>query len=54
VNFHFLIFIGFSIIATAFALMATYKEYAKISESIANFGAMLGLLLSVFAFFRSK
>jgi len=54
VNSNFLVFLGISIVGVVFALMATYPEYRGISESIANFGAIVSLLLAIYSFFYER
>jgi hypothetical protein len=41
-------------VGVVFALMATYPEYRGISESIANFGAIVSLLLAIYSFFYER
>jgi hypothetical protein len=39
---------------TSFALLATYPEFRGITDSVANFGAMVSLLLAIYAFWRER
>lgn len=54
VNHKLLIFLGVSIMGTSFALLATYPEYRGMTDAVANFGAMVSLLLALYAFWRER
>jgi len=54
VNIKILIFFGAAILGTAFALLATYPDYRRLTDTISNIGAIVSLVLAIYAFWRER
>jgi hypothetical protein len=46
--------LGSLIVGTAFALLASYKEFRQLTESIMTILAVAGFLLTIWQIYRSK
>jgi hypothetical protein len=54
VNQRLIVFLGIAIASVAILLLATYKEFAKISEILMQLAGLIASLLAIWQFFSEK